>query len=52
MGYILTATLAFCLWIFLWALGVKSFDGFLLTLLILVVGATLKSLTQYLPGRD
>ncbi len=50
MGLALTATLAFCLWVVLWALGVKGFDGILITLLILIVAATLKSLTQFLPG--
>jgi len=50
MGLALTATLAFCLWVVLWALGVKGFDGMLVTLLILVVAATVKSLTQFLPG--
>ena len=50
MGLAFTATLAFCLWVFLWAIGVKGFDGMLITLLILIVAATLKSLTQFLPG--
>lgn len=52
MGLALTATLAFCLWVFLWALNVKGFDGMLITLLILIVAATLKSLTQFLPGAN
>jgi len=50
MGLALTAALAFCLWVVLWALGVKGFDGMLVTLLILVVAATVKSLTRFLPG--
>jgi hypothetical protein len=50
MGLALAATLAFCLWVFLWAIGVKGFDGMLITLLILIVAATLKSLGQFLPG--
>jgi hypothetical protein len=50
MGLALTATLAFCLWVFLWAIDVKSFDAMLITLLILVVAGTLKSLTKFLPG--
>jgi len=50
MGLALTATFAFCLWVFLWALGVKSFDGMLITLTILVVAGTLKSLMKFLPG--
>ena len=50
MGLALTATLAFCLWVFLWAIGVKSFDGMLITLVILVVAGTVKSLAKFLPG--
>lgn len=50
MGLALTATFAFCLWVFLWAIGVKSFDAMLITLLILVVAGTIKSLGKFLPG--
>jgi len=50
MGLALTAALAFCLWIVLWAIGVKSFDGFMITIVILLVAGTLKSLTKFLPG--
>lgn len=50
MGLALTATFAFCLWVFLWAIDVKSFDAMLITLTILVVAGTLKSLTKFLPG--
>jgi hypothetical protein len=52
MGLALTATLAFCLWVFLWALGVKGFDGMMITLVILVVAGTLKSLAKFLPGAE
>jgi hypothetical protein len=50
MGLAFTVALAFCLWVFMWALGVKGFDGMLITLVIVIVAATLKSLTQFLPG--
>lgn len=50
MGLALTAAFAFCLWIVLWAIGVRGFDGMLVTLLILVIAATVKSLGQFLPG--
>jgi hypothetical protein len=52
MGLALTTSLAFCLWIVLWAIGVKGFDGFMITIVIVLVAATLKSLTQFLPGAD
>jgi hypothetical protein len=50
MGLALVTTLAFCLWIVLWALGVKGVDGIMLTALVIVLAATLKSLVKYLPG--
>jgi hypothetical protein len=50
MGLALTTTLALCLWVSLWSVGVKGFDGFMLTVVIVLVAATLKSLTKYLPG--
>jgi hypothetical protein len=51
MGLALTTTFAFCLWIALWAVGISGLDGILLTLLIILIGATLRSLTRFLPGR-
>jgi hypothetical protein len=50
MGLALTATLAFCLWVVLWAIDVKGFDGFMITLVIILIAGTLKSLTKFLPG--
>ena len=50
MGLAFTTTLAFCLWVIMWALGVKGFDGFLITIVIVLVAATIKSLTKFLPG--
>jgi len=50
MGLALTAALAFCLWVLMWGLGSSGLDGMLVTLLILVIGATVKSLGQFLPS--
>ncbi|HEU4701795.1 MAG TPA: hypothetical protein VFS37_04870 [Conexibacter sp.] len=50
MGLALTATFAFCLWVVLWAIDVKGFDGFMITLVILLVAGTIKSLGKFLPG--
>lgn len=51
MGLILTATAGLVLWIVLWALGSRGFDAFLLALAIILVGATVRILSRYLPGR-
>ena len=50
MGFILTALTGFVVWIVLWSLQVKAFDAFLLTVLILVVGITVRIITPFLPG--
>jgi hypothetical protein len=51
MGLVLTATTGLVVWIVLWALGTKGFDAFLLASAIILVGASLKILSGYLPGR-
>jgi hypothetical protein len=51
MGLILTATAGLVVWIVLWALGAKGFDAFMIATLIILVGASLKILSGYLPGR-
>ncbi len=51
MGLVLTATFGLMVWIVLWALGAKGFDAFMIATVIILIGATLKILTGYLPGR-
>jgi hypothetical protein len=51
MGLILTVTTGLVVWIVLWALGTNGLDGFLLATAIILVGATLKILVNYLPSR-
>jgi hypothetical protein len=51
MGLILTVTTGLVVWIVLWALGSKGFDAFMLATLIMLVGASVKILSGYLPGR-
>ena len=51
MGLILTVTGGLVVWIVLWALGSKGFDAFMLATAIILVGATLRLLSRYLPGR-
>jgi hypothetical protein len=51
MGLVLTVTAGLVVWIVLWALGTKGFDAFMLATAITLVGASLKLLAGYLPGR-
>ncbi|MGA2453804.1 MAG: hypothetical protein ABSG93_09820 [Solirubrobacteraceae bacterium] len=51
MGFIMTITAGLIVWIVLWALGSKGIDAFLLAAVIILVGASLKILSGYLPSR-
>jgi len=50
MGLVVAATFGLMVWIVLWALGIKAFDAFLITVLVVLVGATARILAPYLPG--
>jgi hypothetical protein len=50
MGLILTTTAGLVVWIVLWAVGVKSFDAFLLTLGMIVLAVTARMILPSLPG--
>jgi hypothetical protein len=51
MGFIMTITGGLVAWIVLWALGMKGLDAFLLAAVVILVGASLRILSGYLPGR-
>jgi hypothetical protein len=50
MGLAFATTIALCIWVALWAIGVKALDGMILALLIIVVTAAVKILTSHLTG--
>lgn len=52
MGLALVVTLAFCLWVALWSIGVGGFDALMLTAVIVLIAGTVKSLGKFLPGAD
>jgi hypothetical protein len=51
MGLILTATAGLCLWIILWAINIKGFDGILIAGLLVLIAIAVRQLLPYLPGR-
>jgi hypothetical protein len=51
MLLLLTTTAGLVIWVVLWAIGVKSFDSFLITLLLVLLAATWKLVAPSLPGR-
>jgi hypothetical protein len=50
MGMVLATTFGMVLWIVLWALFGKGLDAFLVTMVVLLVGAAFRILVRYLPG--
>jgi hypothetical protein len=51
MGLVLTVTGGMAIWIVFWALGAKSFDAFMITAVVILLGAVARLLVPYLPGR-
>ncbi len=55
MGLILAVTGGVVLWIVLWTISptvnLTSFDSFMLALAVILLGASLRILAKYLPGR-
>lgn len=50
MGLLLTTVAGLVIWIVLWAIGVKSVDAFLITVLMVLVAAMAHMLAPFLPG--
>jgi hypothetical protein len=50
MGLLLTTTAGLIIWIVLWALGVKSFDAFLITMLLVILASAARLAMPSLPG--
>jgi hypothetical protein len=50
MGLVVVTTVGLVIWIVMWALGIKAFDAFMITVLLVVVGATMRIIAPYLPG--
>jgi hypothetical protein len=51
MGFVLTLTAGLVMWIVMWAVGVKGIDAFLVATAIILIGATVRIASGYLPGR-
>jgi hypothetical protein len=50
MGVLLTLIAGLVIWIVLWAIGAKSFDAFLITIVMLIVAAAAHLVWPTLPG--
>ncbi len=52
MGLVVTFTFAVCLWVVIYSLGHRSFDGFFLALCIITVGAGTRILLRRFKGDE
>lgn len=52
MGFVLTVTAGLILWIVLWSLEIKAIDAFMLTIVIVLMGALARMLVPHMPGRN
>ena len=50
MGLVVVTTAGLVVWLVMWALGTKAIDAFMITVLLVLVGATVRMLAPYLPG--
>jgi hypothetical protein len=52
VGLVLVTTFGLIVWIVLWAIGQKAMDGFLVTAVLIMLGAAARMLAPFLPGRE
>jgi len=50
MGFVVASTVGLVIWIVLWSIGAKAFDGFMITALIVLIAGTVRMLLPSLPG--
>jgi hypothetical protein len=50
MGVLLTLIAGLVVWIVLWAIGAKSFDAFMITIVMMIVAAAAHLIWPTLPG--
>ena len=51
MGLVVATAAGLVLWIILWAIGLKAFDAFLITLVIVLLTQVVRGLMPYMSGR-
>jgi hypothetical protein len=50
MGLVVATTFGLVIWLVMWALGVKAIDAFMITVVVVLLGATVRIIAPYLPG--
>ena len=52
MALVATVAASLVLWVVMWALGIKAFDGFWIVVGILIVAVVGRMLARHVPGRE
>ena len=52
MGLVATVAASLVLWVVMWALGIKAFDGFWIVVGILIVAVVGRMHARHVPGRE
>ena len=52
MGLVATVAASLVLWVVIWALGIKAFDGFWIVIGILILAVVGRMLARHVPGRE
>jgi hypothetical protein len=52
MGLVATVAASLVLWVVMWALGIKAFDGFWIVIGILIVAVVGRMVARHVPGRE
>jgi hypothetical protein len=52
MGLLLTLITGLVIWIVLWATGVKGFDSFMITIVLLLLAVAMHIVWPFLPGNQ
>jgi hypothetical protein len=50
MGLVVATTVGLVIWLVMWALGIKAVDAFMITVLLVLLGATMRIIAPFLPG--
>jgi hypothetical protein len=52
MGLLLTFIAGLVIWVVLWAIGIKGFDAFMITIVMVLIAAAAHIIAPFLPGNQ
>jgi hypothetical protein len=51
MPLAIASTVAICLWVVLWSIGIGGFDGLLVSILVVLIVGGIRALGAFMPNR-